>query len=794
MELRTLVTLSCWLACAGIARAQEFGPWRVVGRFASEFEKGSTREPTPVEKQLAQMLPGKEGPDLSQTFKGMGEEVVRWHDLGGKQTGKELDVGVIDLDAVAPPPASTPKKNDNAICYLYRRIDATSDVELPVLMGSDDGLRVWHDGTLIVDIHVPRVINVRDNFVVLRLHAGANHLFVKVTNAAGPYLFQMSAWSKVSQQAVNAAIDRGVDFVQRTQLIDGTWGYAHHFGGGHAAFAAYTLLKCGVRKDHPVVRMALEAAEHRGLDTTYATSALILALSATGDEREHERIESACRQLIAWQEKLGLWGYPMYPDDPIERPVDLSCTLFAALALRAASHAGFQTPDAVWKRMAEGTLRCREREHEVEALAGARERVAGFSYRLEEGATGSMTTAGLSVLAIVEEQTDGRLPPATRADIASARDRGWAWVVREMTWTTNPGARAGHHYYWIYGIERAATLLERDKIGAVDWYQDGAAFLLKAQKDDGSWNTSGAADEEYMDTLLALLFLKRATQSTTGESARAAKVAETSEADAEVSLRATGDAALTVWVTNLRNAAIDALGGAEVDVAKIDYFARRAGETAEPVLLASVSGAVAKPTDLARLALQHRFDSGGTWLVSAKVSLRAPEVVLKSPELEVRVAGTVGDARLQYAGDAARDLLIGAQAKFTASSSRGDKLLPANVADGRFSTSWRCDVNDEQPWLRIAIDRPMKADRVLLSHAGARANANEARAAKVELLVNGKDRFSADMNADVLAKTAVALGQTLLVKQLEIRIVATRDRKLGEAGVGFSEVELQRGR
>jgi hypothetical protein len=797
------------------ASAQECGPWSVLGRFDFEFAKKSIREATPVEKLLEEMVPGKAGPDLSVTYKGMGGATVQWSAVNTDKPASALDAGLLDLNKLAPPPPGKNGDVGNALCYLYRRIDAPSDMQLAVSMGSDDGLRLWLNGELLVDAGAARALVANDNFVVFKLHAGTNHLLAKITQAGGPYSFRMAAWSKIPQSAINDAIDRGVEFLIQNQLADGSWGYDEAFGGGHAAFTAYTLLKCGVRRDHPAVRMALANTEHRAMDTTYATSALIMALEATGDASLHDRLAEAFHQLLAWQDSTGLYSYPIYPggDRP---PVDLSNTMFAALALRAAAHAGFKAPDTTWKNLATGTLRCMEHEHDVEMLGGGpggehtspggKRTVAGFSYRFNEGVTGAITSAGVSLLAIADEQTEGRLPPALRSRMTQAKQWGLDWLGHSICWSQNPGAGTGHHMFYVYGLERVGALLDVEKIGDVNWYWDGAAYLIQAQGGNGAWNVEGYADEEYIDTLLALLFLKKATVRSTGETVKAGMV-ETKESGADVSLRATGDSPLTLWVTNLRDGIVDQVAGegGALEVERIDYFAHFEGDPGEPALIATVKGGIAKRNELARFALRHQFDKRGTWRVFARISLLLPldpnnksgaraSREFDSPQLEVRIDGVIDPSRLEYPADRGRDLLFGAPVKVEASSSYDDPQSAPKTIDGTLHTRWFSGLDDEHPWIRFTAERPIKADRVLFSHALPRlSQAHTARPIKVDVIVNGKEHFAGDLDPDVMAKTTVAFGAVLAVRQIEVRILECRDRVLGKNGVGFSEIELERG-
>ena len=60
---------------------------------------------------------------------------------------------------------------------------------------------------------------------------------------------------KVSMaQRVNEAIDRGMDYLLKQQDLDGSWRFsASSYPNGQTALCLYTLLKCGLPKNHPSV-------------------------------------------------------------------------------------------------------------------------------------------------------------------------------------------------------------------------------------------------------------------------------------------------------------------------------------------------------------------------------------------------------------------------------------------------------------------------------------------------------------------------------------------------------------
>lgn len=69
--------------------------------------------------------------------------------------------------------------------YLGRTIYSPTARELPVTFGSDDGLDVYVNGTLVHANHVARAAAVDQDRVTLPLRAGANTVVCKVTNTGG---------------------------------------------------------------------------------------------------------------------------------------------------------------------------------------------------------------------------------------------------------------------------------------------------------------------------------------------------------------------------------------------------------------------------------------------------------------------------------------------------------------------------------------------------------------------------------------------------------------------------------
>jgi len=81
-----------------------------------------------------------------------------------------------------PNPLTCP---DKAAVYLARKITADAPVTFKAGFGSDDGLNVWLNGTLLLARDVPRTVAPDQDTVDLPLQAGDNLLLVRIYNISG---------------------------------------------------------------------------------------------------------------------------------------------------------------------------------------------------------------------------------------------------------------------------------------------------------------------------------------------------------------------------------------------------------------------------------------------------------------------------------------------------------------------------------------------------------------------------------------------------------------------------------
>ena len=417
------------------------------------------------------------------------------------------------------------------------------------------------------------------------------------------------------QQQINKALKNGVAWLKSRQDKEGSWGpvratrkYGEKEASGNytrdelgpTAWAIYTLSKCGVPKNDPVIRKGLKFLESQTGNvfdevggkpkddpsiqvlTPYESAALVLMAEAVYQRSEkltkrhkvrkwktkmleqrpkgsmmpkrvwiamHKRIDHLLYGRLIRNKKGGKmptikgthnvtgnnrggWRYGQANGD-----ADLSTTQFVLLALRAASQAGYPlerrmflpdkvvsggrgsgssfqrnpVPDGktVWERTAGYVMNCQNSD-------------GGFRYQIQPSkSTGSMTACGVASLVICKEQIElvnrarkkqkSEDPQLTMPEgIDEAIERGKEWLDKNFVVGENPGA--GHHYYYLYGVERVGDLTGRKEFAGKDWYVRGARLLIPKQAANGAWTDATAyPPRDVLGTCFALLFLKRAT-------------------------------------------------------------------------------------------------------------------------------------------------------------------------------------------------------------------------------------------------------------------------------------------
>ncbi|MCB9914887.1 MAG: hypothetical protein H6828_07010 [Planctomycetes bacterium] len=779
-------------AAASPADDVEWGPWQVLLPF--EHPEGNTaRPPHTPEDELRRLRVDGPGMDLAKAHLGKGGRELHWAPLvPGAPATREPDWPLVTFAEHFPDGLDPAGLSNNAAAYLYRTLRATEGVELPISLGSDDGVRVWLNGELIHEYNGGRGVVPTDDHLLLHLAAGENHLLVKVCNGGGAWGFQMlpdqpldSAERAGLQPRINQAIDRGLVYLLQTQQRDGSWGYsANGYRNGQTSLSLYALLKSGVDVDHQAIRRGFAYLRGQPPRKTYALACQLLALSATNRPESKAWMAELLEELLDWQQ-----GTFAYPDG--ER--DLSCTQYGALGYWICMRNGLDVPKRAWTDLARGVLAYHNSDE------------GGFTYRPGGGSTGSMTVAGLTVIAVCREAFgDAGFPRQWKHELEAAEESGMRWLQDHFQVGANPtqgGSEDRWKYYYLYGVERLCAILELDHLGAHDWYWKGAEHLVAVQGDEGQWGTPYGENEP--NTAFALLFLDRATATVSGPGAsrHQGKLYATDGDDALVVLRAKGDTPLSLWVSELRpklreTCSRDGERGRGVYLEAVEYFA-------DGVSFARLPADPTKPWNGESYATQHSFDVRGEHEVQVALHFAdipgaeggRPESV-RSPVLKVRADAKLEEWMVDYVDDRESNLVLGERYECRASSQRGDGESAEKAFDGWASTAWISAANDRDPSLTIEFKRAVRVDRIVLSHAvGIELHRNHFdRATKVEVLLGGKrDALVFDVDPDENLKTEIVLPRKTKLTELTIRVLE-RERGTKHGGcVGFSEVELRMG-
>lgn len=568
------------------------------------------------------------------------------------------------------------------------------------------------------------------------------------------------------------AVERGVRFLLDRQLVDGSWaGWAAQYKGGVSALVTFALLRSGVAPTHPAIVRALAYLEHQVPEHTYSAGSLLMALGAAGDREHLPWMRRTTAWLLEQMPSSGLYAYP-------DRHEDLSNSLFVAIGLDLVADRGVKVPVSAWKDLIRGAMSCHAEAERARDEAGGAVTRTGFSYRPNTAASGSMAAAGITILEICRRRLDGKLP--ARQDDATRRAQrdALAWLAANFTVNKNPPNRSWHFFH-LWGYERVGAFLGIREIGSHDWYDEGAAFLVKHQKKAGNWYADidaseydkGSEEMAELRTAVALLFLRRASAATSSRDAPA-HVYATAERKDGLRLRAAGDTPLRLWVEK-----------PPAGTLRVDYHALRDGDD-ESAWFAGSDQADES------FAVRHEFARSGSWQIWCEID--AGVASLTSDRLEVSIDKVLEPEYVEHATDATRNVLADGKKEVESSSDAKDAERAELAFDNLQGTFWRCDADDAEPWIRARLDKPVVANRVLLTCAMPRRASRDAlRTAAARVTLNGRHRYEVEMPRDPDRKAILDLPRRARIQSVQVELVAARGAEIGSASIGIAEVELQ---
>ncbi len=320
-----------------------------------------------------------------------------------------------------------------------------------------------------------------------------------------------------TEDEIETARVKGMDYLKSQQLTDGSWEFSG-YKTGITALATLSLIENGMPVTDPVIDKGYRFVKRQSSDVknTYEVALSVLLLARVGDRLDRSTIRLLGARLLAGQNKGGGWGYACPAVDAsvlnnlkkLERSDGLgdnSCTQFGVLGLWVASRYGVPIETA----MAEVANR----------FIDGQNADGGWSYtpsskEKAEPTKDSMTCAGLFSLTVAratrirqqQKETSGNAAErgGEKATLLSdpAYSKGFT-KVGEFAKNLGPGTPR----YVMWSMERLGVLLGLEKLGETDWFARGADGLIKTQNADGSWSSG---KEVVSDTAFSILFLRKA--------------------------------------------------------------------------------------------------------------------------------------------------------------------------------------------------------------------------------------------------------------------------------------------
>ncbi len=317
------------------------------------------------------------------------------------------------------------------------------------------------------------------------------------------------------------AVAKAVDYLRNAKLPSAS----HNPPAPSDDLVLWAMLNAGVPQDDPFFRKLLQGTLAVKLQRTYAVSLHTMLLQRLDPVKYRDRIADCAQFLVDNQCINGQWSYgsptvaarsgavKKTRDGPLSG--NNSCSQFAAMALRACVDAGIAIPAETFDRAVRSWNECQRPEADGRS---------GWCYTRDEAPHrpyGSMTAGGVASLAILHRlaKRDWRQDKSAQA--------GLRWVSYHFTVTENFGPveelmakemisdtpnQSTELYYWLWAVERAATLCGLEKLGTQDWYGEGVREFLATQRPDGSWYSGVKRCQPVWDTCYAILFLTRSTR------------------------------------------------------------------------------------------------------------------------------------------------------------------------------------------------------------------------------------------------------------------------------------------
>src|SRR5262249_48983475 len=129
---------------------------------------------------LDEVFGPEKGIDLKASYPGKGGARVVW-----KPVKPDLQ-GYVDLQAFYSP------NSNQIVSYLYREFDSPADQEATILLGNDDGCKLWVNEQLVHSDRRHLAAQPEASSVKVKLNKGRNRVLLKINNGDGAHGFYLS--------------------------------------------------------------------------------------------------------------------------------------------------------------------------------------------------------------------------------------------------------------------------------------------------------------------------------------------------------------------------------------------------------------------------------------------------------------------------------------------------------------------------------------------------------------------------------------------------------------------------
>ncbi len=366
-----------------------------------------------------------------------------------------------------------------------------------------------------------------------------------------------------SPQEVDAAIQKAVAFIEKSQ-VNGNWekeqspdfktldprggpgdekfiAMPSRTFGGISAIAVYSLLAAGESDQSPVLKKSIKwlmDTDMRGLYCVGLRSQ-VWNLIPESKERNAARDRDKTFLLNAMIEQgrnAGFYGYsyggPVVNGTVVSLPTginaippggpkmadawyDRSNSQYGVLGVWALEQAGAEIPQKYWETVDKGWKSQQSNDGGWSYCVSVQSNPVPDASWSKVSVT--MTSAGVATLFITQDYLlKGKAwEPCHGGVVNDNIENGLRYMDKHINEAISGGNTFA--YYAMYGVERIGVASGRKYFGSVDWYKQGAQYLVSNQKPDGSWTgnlaTMGVTPTTTIgsvpETAFGLLFLVR---------------------------------------------------------------------------------------------------------------------------------------------------------------------------------------------------------------------------------------------------------------------------------------------